>query len=151
MGAAQAKAGRKGRIANRGATATSIRRAIEEAESVAGVPVERAIVGVAGSHIRGVNSRGGITLGHRPRDIDRDDIKRSVDAERSIPLPDDRVILHVLPQEFLVDAQDNIRDPMSMVGQRLEVNVHLVTTSASAMQNLVTAVNQARSDGAGHG
>src|SRR5712672_1479407 len=143
MGAAESKGLRKGLIANLGATATSIRRAIEEAEGVAGIPVERAIVGVAGSHIRGVNSRGGITLGHRPRDIDRDDIKRSVDAARNITLPDDRVILHVLPQEFLIDAQDNIRDPMSMVGQRLEVNVHLVTTSASAMQNLVTAVNQA--------
>src|ERR1700692_797923 len=143
MGAAESKGLRKGLIANIGATATSIRRAIEEAEGVAGVPMERAIVGVAGSHIRGVNSRGGITLGHRARDIERDDIRRAVDAARNITLPDDRVILHVLPQEFLLDAQDNIRDPMSMVGQRLEVNVHLVTSSASAMQNLVTAVNQA--------
>jgi len=143
MGAAESKGLRKGLIANLGATATSIRRAIEEAEGVAGVPVERAIVGVAGSHIRGVNSRGGITLGHRPRDIDREDVRRTVDAARNITLPEDRVILHVLPQEFLLDSQDNIRDPMSMVGQRLEVNVHLVTSSASAMQNLVTAVNQA--------
>jgi len=143
MGAAESKGLRKGLIANLGATATSIRRAIEEAESVAGVPVERAIVGVAGSHIRGVNSRGGITLGNRPRDIDREDIRRAVDAARNVTLPEDRLILHVLPQEFLVDSQDNIRDPMSMVGQRLEVNVHLVTSSASAMQNLVTAVNQA--------
>ena len=143
MGAAESKGLRKGLIANLGATATSIRRAIEEAESVAGVPVERAIVGVAGSHIRGVNSRGGITLGNRPRDIDREDIRRAVDAARNVTLPEDRLILHVLPQEFLVDSQDNIRDPMSMVGQRLEVNVHLVTSSASAMQNLVTAVKQA--------
>src|SRR6266576_7321276 len=143
MGAAESKGLRKGLIANLGATATSIRRAIEEAESVAGVPVERAIVGVAGSHIRGVNSRGGITLGNRPRDIDREDSRRAVDAARNVTLPEDRIILHVLPQEFLLDSQDNIRDPMSMVGQRLEVNVHLVTTSAAAMQNLVTAVNQA--------
>ena len=131
MGAAESKGLRKGLIANLGATATSIRRAIEEAEGIAGLPVERAIVGVAGSQIRGVNSRGGITLGNRPRDIDREDIRRSVDAARNITLPDDRVILHVLPQEFLIDAQDNIRDPMSMMGQRLEVNVHLVTSSAS--------------------
>ncbi len=143
MGAAESRGLRKGLIANLGATATSIRRAIEEAEGIAGVPVERAIVGVAGSHIRGVNSRGGITLGHRARDINREDIRRAVDAARNITLPDDCVVLHVLPQEFLLDAQDNIRDPMGMVGQRLEVNVHLVTSSASAMQNLVIAVNQA--------
>ena len=107
------------------------------------MPVERAIVGVAGSHVRGVNSRGGITLGHRPRDIDRDDVRRAVDAARDISLPDDRVVLHVLPQEFLLDAHDNIRDPMGMIGGSLEVNVHMVTSSASATQNLVIAVNQA--------
>ncbi len=143
MGAAESKGLRKGLIANIGATSTSVRRAIEEAEGVAGVPVERAIAGVAGSHVRGVNSRGGITLGHRPRDVNRDDIRRAVDAARNITLPEDRMVLHVLPQEFLLDAHDNIRDPMGMVGQRLEVNVHLVTSSASAMQNLVIAVNQA--------
>src|ERR1700722_4438034 len=143
MGAAESKGLRKGLIANIGATATSVRRAIEEAETVAGVPVERAIVGVAGSHVRGVNSRGGVTLGHRSRDIGRDDARHAVDAARNLTLPEDRVVLHVLPQEFLLDAHDNIRDPLGMVGQRLEVNVHLVTSSASAMQNLVIAINQA--------
>jgi cell division protein FtsA len=120
-----------------------VRRAIEEAEGVAGVPVERVIAGVAGSHVRGVNSRGGITLGHRARDINRDDVHHAVDAARNISLPEDRVVLHVLPQEFLLDAHDNIRDPLGMIGGRLEVNVHLVTSSASAMQNLVIAINQA--------
>ncbi|MBZ5642076.1 MAG: cell division protein FtsA [Acidobacteriia bacterium] len=143
MGGAESKGLRKGLIANIGATATSVRRAIEEAEGVAGVPVERVLVGVAGGHVRGVNSRGGITLGHRPRDINREDVRHAVDAARNITLPEDRVVLHVLPQEFLLDSQDNIRDPLGMVGQRLEVNVHLVTSSASAMQNLVIAVNQA--------
>jgi cell division protein FtsA len=143
MGAAESKGLRKGLIANIGATATSVRRAIEEAEGIAAVPVERTLVGVAGGHVRGVNSRGGITLGSRPRDINRDDVRHAVDAARNITLPEDRVVLHVLPQEFLLDAQDNIRDPLGMVGQRLEVNVHLVTSSASAMQNLVIAVNQA--------
>jgi len=143
MGAAESKGLRKGLIVNIGAAATSVRRAIEEAESVAGVPVERVIAGVAGSHVRGVNSRGGITLGHRPRDINRDDVHHAVDAARNISLPDDRVVLHVLPQEFLLDAHENIRDPLGMIGGRLEVNVHLVTSSASAMQNLVIAINQA--------
>ena len=100
MGAAESKGLRKGLIANIGATATSIRRAIEEAEGVAGVPVERAIAGVAGSHVRGVNSRGGITLGHRARDINRDDVRHAVDAARNITLPEDRVVLHVLPRNF---------------------------------------------------
>ena len=100
-------------------------------------------MGVAGSHVRGVNSRGGITLGNRPRDIEREDIRRAVDAARNITLPEDREVLHVLPHEFIVDAQDGIRDPLGMLGQRLEVNVHVVTASASATQNLVTAANRA--------
>ncbi len=149
MGAAESKGLRKGLIANIGAAATSVRRAIEEAESIAGVPVERVIVAdVAGSHVRGVNSRGGVTLGHKPRDINRDDVHHAVDAARNISLPDDRVVLHVLPQEFLLDSHNNIRDPLGMIGGRLEVSVHLVTSSASAMQNLVIAINQAGVEGA---
>ncbi len=143
LGAAESKGLRKGLIVNLDAAVSSIRRAVEEAESVAGVPVESALVGVAGSHIRGVNSRGGVTLGQRARDIQREDVRRAVDAARSVTLPEDREVLHVLPQEFLLDAQDNIRDPMGMVGQRLEVNVHIVTTSTAATQNLIAAVNRA--------
>ncbi len=143
LGAAESKGLRKGLIVNLDAAVSSIRHAVEEAEGVAGVPVESALVGVAGSHIRGVNSRGGVTLGQRARDIQREDVRRAVDAARSVTLPEDREVLHVLPQEFLLDAQDNIRDPMGMVGQRLEVNVHIVTTSTAATQNLVTAVNRA--------
>ncbi len=143
LGAAESKGLRKGLIVNLDAAVNSIRRAVEEAESVAGVPVESALVGVAGNHIRGVNSRGGISLGQRPRDIQRDDVRRAVDAARSISLPEDREVLHVLPQEFLLDAQDSIRDPMGMVGQQLGVNVHIVTASAAATRNLITAVNRA--------
>ncbi|HJY87320.1 MAG TPA: cell division protein FtsA [Candidatus Acidoferrales bacterium] len=143
LGAAESKGLRKGLIVNLDATVSSIRHAVEEAESVAGVPVESAVLGVAGSLIRGVNSHGGITLGPRPKDIQREDIRRAVDAARSVTLPEDRTILHVLPQEFLLDAQDNIRDPLGMVGQRLEVNVHIVTAPAAATQNLVAAVNRA--------
>ncbi len=143
LGAAESKGLRKGVIVNLDAAVSSIRRAIEEAEGVAGVPVESAVVGVGGSHVCGVNSRGGVTLGHRPRDIQRDDVRRAVDAARSVSLSGDREVLHVLPQEFLLDAQDSIRDPMGMVGQRLEVNVHIVTVSAAATQNLIAAVNRA--------
>src|SRR2546425_4393352 len=144
LGAAESKGLRKGLIVNLDAAVSSIRRALEEAESIASVPVESALVGVAGSHIRGVNNRGGITLGHRPRDIAREDVRRAVEAARDITLAEDREVLHVLPQEFVVDAQDSIRDPVGMVGQRLEVNVHIVTGSVMATQNLITAVNPAR-------
>ena len=143
LGAAESKGLRKGLIVNLDSTVSSIRRAVEEAEGVANVPVESAIIGVAGSHVRGVNSRGGVPLGPRARDIERDDVRRTIDAARNVSLPDDREVLHVLPHEFRVDAQDGIRDPIGMVGQRLEANVHIVTSSISATQNLVTAANKA--------
>src|SRR5215469_15406182 len=137
LGAAESKGLRKGLIVNLDSTVSSIRRAVEEAESVANVPVEAAVIGVAGGHVRGVNSRGGVPLGHRPRDIEREDVRRAIDAARNITLPPDREVLHVLPHEFLVDAQEGIRDPLGMMGQRLETNVHVVTSSSSATQNLV--------------
>jgi cell division protein FtsA len=143
LGAAESKGLRKGLIVNLDSTVSSIRRAVEEAEGVANVPVESAVIGVAGNHVRGVNSRGGVTLGQRSRDIEREDVRRAIDAARNITLPDDREVLHVLPHEFLVDAQEGIRDPVGMVGQRLEANVHVVTSSAAATQNLVTAANRA--------
>jgi len=143
LGAAESKGLRKGLIVNLDSTVSSIRRAVEEAEGVANVPVESAVIGVAGSHVRGVNSQGGVSLGPRPRDIERDDVRRAIDTARNISLPEDREVLHVLPHEFLVDAQDGIRDPIGMVGQRLEANVHIVTASSSATQNLVSAANKA--------
>ena len=143
LGAAESKGWRKGQIVNLDLAVSSIRRAVEEAETVVGVPVESAVIGVAGSHVRGVNSRGGITVGAKPRDIQRDDVRRSIEAARGVTLPEDREVLHVLPQEFFLDGHDNIRDAIGMVGQRLEANVHIVTTSGSAAQNIVTAVNRA--------
>src|SRR5262249_102573 len=143
LGAAESKGLRKGLIVNLDATVSSIRRAVEEAEGVANVPVESAFIGVAGSHVRGLNSRGGITLGNRARDVERDDVRRAVDAPRNISLPEDREVLHALPHEFPVDAQEGIGDAVGMVGQRLEANVHVVTSSIAATQNLVTAANRA--------
>lgn len=143
LGAAESKGLRKGLIVNLDSTVSSIRRAVEEAEGVANVPVESAVIGVAGNHVRGVNSQGGVSLGPRPRDIERDDVRRAIDTARHISLPEDREVLHVLPHEFRVDAQDGIRDPIGMVGQRLEANVQVVTASSSATQNLVTAANKA--------
>jgi cell division protein FtsA len=143
LGAAESKGRRKGQIVNLDLAVSSIRRAVEEAEAIVGVPVESAMIGVAGGHVRGVNSRGGITVGARPRDIQREDVRRAIEAARGVMLPEDREVLHVLPQEFFLDAQDNIRDAIGMVGVRLEANVHIVTASGTATQNIVTAVNRA--------
>jgi cell division protein FtsA len=143
LGAAESKGWRKGQIVNLDLAVSSIRRAVEEAETIVGVPVESAMIGVAGSHVRGVNSQGGITLGSRPRDVQREDVRRAIEAAKGVTLPEDREVLHVLPQEFFLDKQDNIRDAIGMMGQRLEANVHLVTASSMATQNIVTAVNRA--------
>jgi len=143
LGAAESKGWRKGQIVNLDLAVSSIRRAVEEAETIVGVPVESAVIGVAGGHVRGVNSRGGVTVGAKPRDIQRDDVRRAIEAARGVTLPEDREVLHVLPQEFYLDGHDNIRDAIGMVGQRLEANVHIVTASGSATQNIVTAVNRA--------
>ena len=143
LGAAESKGWRKGQIVNLDLAVSSIRRAVEEAEAIVGVPVESALIGVAGGHVRGVNSRGGITVGARPRDIQREDVRRAIEAARGVTLPEDREVLHVLPQEFFLDAQENIRDAIGMVGVRLEANVHIVTASGTATQNIVTAVNRA--------
>jgi cell division protein FtsA len=143
LGAAESKGWRKGQIVNLDLAVSSIRRAVEEAETIVGVPVESASVGVAGSHVRGINSRGGVTVATKPRDIQRDDVRRAIEAARGITLPEDREVLHVLPQEFYLDGHDSIRDAIGMVGQRLEANVHIVTASGTATQNIVTAVNRA--------
>ncbi|HKM91847.1 MAG TPA: cell division protein FtsA [Candidatus Acidoferrales bacterium] len=143
VGVADSKGLRKGLIVNLEATKIAVERALEQAEDVAGVAVEFALVGVAGAHIRGVNSRGGITLGARPRDVQREDMQRAIDGARGVSLPEDRVVLHVFPQEFFLDGQDNIRQPVGLLGQKLEANVHIVTASATAEQNLVSALNLA--------
>lgn len=134
---------RKGVITELDKAVSSIQKAVEKAEDVAGIPLERAMVGIAGAHIRGVNSHGGIALGARSREIGREEIRLAVDKARTIPLPADREILHLLPQEFILDDQPGVQDPTGMMATRLEVRVHIVTASASATQNLITAVNKA--------
>jgi len=134
---------RKGVIADLDKAVDSIKKAVEEAENVGQVPVEHAVVGVAGSHIRGVNSHGGITLGARSREISRDDVRLAVEKARSIAMPDDREVLHLLPQEFILDGQGGVRDPAGLMGRKLEVRVHIVTGGGTATQNVISAVNRA--------
>jgi len=134
---------RKGVITDLDKAVDSIKKAVEEAENMAQAPVEHAVVGVAGSHVRGINSHGGITLGSRSREISRDDVRLAVEKARSISMPEDREVLHLLPQEFILDGQGGVRDPAGLMGRKLEVRVHIVTGGATATQNVVSAVNRA--------
>ncbi len=142
-GLTDSRGSRKGVIVDLEKAASSIQRAVEQAEDVAGAPIEHAWVGIAGSHVRGINSHGGISFGTRAREITRDEIRLAVDKARAIPLPNDREIVHLLPQEFILDDQAGVHDPLGMMATRLEVRVHIITAASSAMQNVVTAVNRA--------
>src|SRR6185437_15815141 len=142
-GIADSRGSRKGVIVELDKAVSSIQKAVEAAEDMAGAAVEHAIIGVGGSNIKGVNSHGGISLGTRPREIGRDEIKQAVERARAIPLPPDREILHLLPQEFILDDQSGVHDPLGMMAARLEVRVHMVTATTSATQNVITAVNRA--------
>lgn len=134
---------RKGLIAELQPAADAINQAALEAERAAKVSVETAIVGVGGTHVRGMNSRGGISMGSRMREITRDEVRAAVDRARSVALPADREVLHLLPQEFILDDQAGIHDPIGMVGTKLEVNLHLSTCSGGVAQSVITCANRA--------
>lgn len=142
-GIADAAGMRKGLISDLAPAAVAIDRAAVSAEASAQTVIERCVVAVGGPHVRGLNSRGGISLGTRLREITREDVRGAVDRARSIPLPADREVLHLLPQQFILDEQQGIHDPVGMIGNRLEVNLHISTSSASAQQSIVTCVNKA--------
>lgn len=143
VGQSESKGLRKGVVVNMEETVESIKAAIEEAESRAGIPIESVYVGISGDHIRGVNSRGVVPVRGKHNEIGNDDIRRVMEAARAVTIPADREIVHVIPQEFIIDGQDGIYNPTGMTGTRLEVNVHLVTSSISNTQNVVTSVNHA--------
>jgi len=142
-GLAESRGSRKGVICDLEKAVTSIQKAVEQAEDSSGTAIEHALLGVAGGHVRGVNSHGGLSFGARAREIARDEIRSAVEKARAIPLPSDREILHLLPQDFILDDQGGVHDPLGMMAMRLEVRVHMVTAAASATQNVVTAVNRA--------
>jgi cell division protein FtsA len=142
-GLGDSRGSRKGIIFDLDKAVASIQKVVEQAEDKAGVAVEHAILGVAGSHVRGINTHGGLVFGNRPREIGRDEIRQAVDKARAIPLPPDREVLHLLPQEFILDDQHGVHDPLGMIATRLEVRVHMITAAASATQNVISAVNRA--------
>src|SRR3954465_478883 len=142
IGMAEAKGIRRGAVVNLEAAVESIKRAVDEAELMAGVEVDSVYIAISGPHIKGFNSRGVIAVAGKNREITRDDVRRAIEAAKAVSLPNGREILHVLPQDFVVDEQDGISAPGGMTGARLEVNVHIVTTSATAIQNIVSCVNR---------
>ena len=134
---------RKGLISDLGPAAKAVKAANERAEWVARVNIDECVVGVGGPHIRGINTNGGFDLGNRMREIVREDVRVAVERARAVERPPDREILHLLPRQFILDDQPGIFDPVGMVGARLEVDLHIVTCSGSALQSTVTCANRA--------
>jgi cell division protein FtsA len=131
---------KKGVVVNIESTVNSIRRAVEEAELMAGCEIHSVFTGIAGSHVRSLNSHGIVAI--RDREVGPTDVERVIDAARAVAIPADQRILHVLPQEFIIDGQEGIREPIGMSGVRLEARVHMVTGAASAAQNIVKCVQR---------
>lgn len=135
---------RKGVVVNIESTVNSIKRSVNEAEVMAGCRISSVFVGIAGSHVKGTNSDGVIAL--KNKEITQDDIAKVVENAKAIPLTQEQEVLHVLPQEFKVDGQGGIQDPLGMAGVRLEADVHIVTGSATAIHNIVKCCNRAGLD-----
>jgi cell division protein FtsA len=134
---------RRGVIVDLQTASRSVADAVTLAEHSSGLALESAVVGISGPHIRSVNSHGMISLGTRPRELTAADVQAAGDRAREIPLPEDREVLHLLQQEFVVDHQDGVRQPVGMLGRQLEVRVHVITAVHSAVQNVISALNRA--------
>ena len=143
VGNAPAEGLKRGVVVDVEGTVAAVRRAVDEAQLMAGVEVESVYAGVAGEHIDSLNSRGVIGVGGKGFEIGADDRDRVIEAARAVAIPFDREVLHVLPQEFVVDDQRGIRDPVGMSGVRLETSVHIVTAAATAVQNVSKSVERA--------
>ncbi|OGL09125.1 MAG: cell division protein FtsA, partial [Candidatus Rokubacteria bacterium RIFCSPLOWO2_02_FULL_73_56] len=143
VGTAPSRGLRRGVVVNIDSTVEAIKVAVAEAEQMAGVEVGGVYAGVAGGHIKGTNSRGVVAVSGKDREVSAADVARVVEAARALNLPQDREIIHVLPQSFSVDDGDGVREPVGMSGVRLEVEVHIVTGAVTAVQNVVRSVNRA--------
>jgi len=143
IGTSPSKGLRKGVVVNIDVTVESIRRAIAEAELMAGVKAGAAFVGIAGGHIKGINSRGVIAISGKDHEVTPPDVERVIDAAKAVALPVDREVIHVLPQEFLIDGQGGIKEPVGMSGVRLEAEVHIVTGAVTSAQNIIKCANRA--------
>jgi len=144
IGTSPSKGLRKGVVINIDATVDSIKKAVEEAELMAGVPIQGVYAGIAGGHIKGFNSHGVVAV--KTREVTRKDIERVIDAAQAVAMPLDREVIHILPQEYIVDDQDGIKDPLGMSGVRLEARVHIVTGAVTSAQNIIKSCHRAGLD-----
>lgn len=140
MGSHPSQGLKRGVVVNIESTVQSIQRAVEEAELTAGCQIYSAYTGIAGSHIKSINSHGIVAI--RDREVTQVDVERVIDAAKAVAIPADQKILHILPQEFIIDNQDSIREPVGMSGVRLEAKVHIVTGAVSAAQNIVKCLKR---------
>ena len=143
VGTAPSDGLKRGVVVNLEKTTRSIQYAVQEAERMSGRTIRSVFAGIAGEHIRGINSRGVIAVSRKDAEIRPNDLERVIEAAKAVAIPTDREILHVLPQEFIVDDQDGIRDPVGMSGVRLEAEVHIITGAASACRNVIRAAERA--------
>src|SRR4026208_2246317 len=143
IGEAEARGLRKGAIVNPDAAVDAIKKAVEDAERMSGLEAEEFTINLAGSDIRGFNGQAIVAVSGRDREIVAEDVRRAIDSACAIQLPAGREIVDRLPQEFIVDDQDGINDPVGMIGARLAVKVHIVTSPVTARQNAINAVNRA--------
>ncbi|NIM58123.1 MAG: cell division protein FtsA [Candidatus Aminicenantes bacterium] len=143
IGTTDSRGLRKGVVVNLESTVNAIKMAQEEAELMAGVEIDSAFVGISGAHIKSFNSRGVIAVSGKNKEITPEDIERVIDQSKAVSIPPDREIIHIIPQEFVVDEQDGIKDPLGMSGIKLEVNVHIVTSATTSVQNLKTCIERA--------
>ncbi|HAK58776.1 MAG TPA: cell division protein FtsA [Nitrospiraceae bacterium] len=132
---------KKGVVVNIDSTVESVKKAVQEAELMAGVEIRSVYVGISGNHIRGINSRGVVAI--KNKEVGPTDVARVIDAARAVNIPMDQQILHVLPQEFIIDDQDGIREPLGMFGVRLEAKVHIITGGVTSIQNIVKSCSRA--------
>lgn len=143
IGTAPSDGLRRGVVVNLERTVRSIQHAVAEAERMSGTTIRSVCAGVAGDHIRGLLSRGVIAVSRKDSEIRACDVERVIEAAKAVAIPADREILHVLPQAYVVDEQDGIRDPVGMAGVRLEAEVHIITGAASACRNVLRAAERA--------
>src|SRR3972149_6380376 len=138
LGSCRSRGLKKGVVVNIESTVQTIQRAIEEAELMAGCEIHSVYAGIAGSHIRSLNSHGIVAI--RDNEVSLSDVDRVIDAARAVATPADQKILHILPQEFIIDSQEGIKEPIGRSGVRLEARVHMVTGSVSSAQNIIKCV-----------
>ena len=134
---------KKGIVVNIDVTVESIKQAVEAVEAMAGVALDSAFVGIAGGHIKGINSRGVIAISGKNHEITQSDVDRVIEAAKAITLPADRRVIHVIPQEFIIDDQGGVKEPVGMSGSRLEAEIHIVTGAVASAENIIKCATRA--------